>query len=156
HLLDWTRDAPCLLLCPARPELMDARPAWGAGRPNAEAMRLDPLAAGEADELIASRLGAGRLDEGARARILEVAEGNPLFVEQLLALVAEAGDAEGVPSTIHALLAARVDALPEDERSILERAAVVGLEFEWQALAALAPDGRRPRGAQLAALARKE
>jgi class 3 adenylate cyclase/tetratricopeptide (TPR) repeat protein len=156
HLLDWTRDAPCLLLCPARPELLDARPAWGAARPNAEVLRLDPLAADEADELIATRAGATRLDDGARARILEVAEGNPLFVEQLLALMSEAGDAHGVPSTIQALLAARVDALPDDERAILERASVVGLEFEWEALAALAPDGRRPRGAQLAALARKE
>src|SRR5439155_22969205 len=91
-----------------------------------------------------------------RARIREVAVGNPLFVEQLLAMVAEGGEHGQVPPTIHALLAARLDALPDEARDLLERASVVGLEFEWEALTALAPDRRRQAGAQLAALVRKE
>jgi tetratricopeptide (TPR) repeat protein len=156
HLADWTRDAPILLLCPARPELLDARPAWGAGRQNAETLTLEPLAESEVDELIESRLGGSQLEEEARARIRRVAEGNPLFVEQLLAMLAEGGDADRVPPTIHALLGARLDALSGDERDLLERASVVGLEFEWEALGELAPDRRRPPGGQLAALVRKE
>ncbi|MGH2995389.1 MAG: AAA family ATPase [Gaiellaceae bacterium] len=156
HLADWSRDAQLLLLCLARPELFDERPAWGAGRPNAETLTLEPLAESEADELIASLVGGLQLEEGARARIRQVAEGNPLFVEQLLAMRAEGWEPEHVPPTIHALLAARLDALPDDERGLLERASVVGLEFEWEALGQLAPDGRRPPGAQLAALVRKE
>jgi tetratricopeptide (TPR) repeat protein len=85
-----------------------------------------------------------------------VAAGNPLFVEQLLAMLAEGGDSRHVPATIQALLAARLDALPSEERGLLERAAVVGLEFEWDALRELAPDRARPAGAQLATLVRKE
>jgi class 3 adenylate cyclase/tetratricopeptide (TPR) repeat protein len=156
HLVDWTRDAQLLLLCLTRPELLDVRAAWGAGRPNAETFSLETLADREADELIGTLLGGSQLDENARTRIREVSEGNPLFVEQLLAMVAEGGEADRVPSTIRALLAARLDALPEDERDVLERASVVGLEFEWEALGQLADDGRRPPGAQLAALVRKE
>jgi class 3 adenylate cyclase/tetratricopeptide (TPR) repeat protein len=155
HLVDWTRDAQLLLVCLARPDLLDARPAW-AGRPNADTLTLEPLAESEADELIDSLLGGSRLGEEARARIRQVAEGNPLFVEQLLAMLAEGGEANRVPSTIQALLAARLDALPDDERDVLERASVIGLEFEWEALGALAPDRHRPPGTQLAALVRKE
>jgi class 3 adenylate cyclase len=155
HLVDWTRDAQLLLVCLARPDLLDERPAW-AGRPNAETLTLEPLAESEADELIESLLGGARLEEEARARIRQVAEGNPLFVEQLLAMLAEGGEANRVPSTIQALLASRLDGLPDDERDMLERASVVGLEFEWEALGALAPGRQRPPGTQLAALVRKE
>jgi class 3 adenylate cyclase/tetratricopeptide (TPR) repeat protein len=156
HLVDWTRAAQLLLLCLTRPELLDVRAAWSAGRPNAETLTLETLADAESDELIDSLTGDARLDPEARSRIREVSEGNPLFVEQLLAMVAERGETDRVPSTIHALLGARLDALPEDERDVLERASVVGHEFEWEALGELADDRRRPPGAQLAALVRKE
>ncbi|MQB01924.1 MAG: AAA family ATPase [Actinobacteria bacterium] len=156
HLADWTREAQLLLLCLARPELLDERPTWGAGRANAETLTLEPLAKSEAEELIESLLGGSQLEDEARARIQDVAEGNPLFVEQLLAMVTEEGEADRVPSTIHALLAARLDALPEKEQDLLERASVIGFDFEWEALGELAPDRRRPGGAQLAALVRKE
>jgi class 3 adenylate cyclase len=156
HLSDWTRDAQLLLLCLARPELLDERPTWGGGRPNAETLTLEPLAESEADELIESLLGGLQLEDEARVRVRNVAEGNPLFVEQTLAMLAEGGEAERVPSTIQALLAARLDALPDEERDLLEHASVVGLEFEWEALGELAPDRRRPAGARLAAFGRKE
>ena len=156
HLADWTRDAQLLLLCLARPELLDERPAWGAGRANAETLTLAPLAESEADELIEGMLGDTQLEAKALARVRQVAEGNPLFVEQLVAILAEGGEAVRIPSTIHALLAARLDALPDDERDVLERASVVGLDFEWVALAELAPDRQLPAGTQLAALVRKE
>jgi len=151
HLADWTRDAPLLLLCLARPELIDERPAWG-GR----SITLGPLSRSESDELIDGLLGGSQLEDAIRARIREVAEGNPLFVEQLLAMLAEGDDPELVPPTMHALLAARLDALPDEERGLLERASVVGLEFGWAALGELAADRRRPLGAHLAALVRKE
>jgi class 3 adenylate cyclase/tetratricopeptide (TPR) repeat protein len=151
HLTDWTRDAPLFLLCLARPELLDERPAW-AGR----SVSLEPLSEAESDELIESLIAGSRVDEDTRARIREAAEGNPLFVEQLLAVVAEGGGLERIPPTVDALLAARLDALPEAERDVLERASVIGLEFEWEALAELDRDRRRPAGTQLAALVRKE
>jgi class 3 adenylate cyclase/tetratricopeptide (TPR) repeat protein len=155
HLVEWSRDAQLLVLCLARPELLDERPAW-AGRPDAETVMLEPLAESEADELIESLLGGSLLEAEARARVRKVAEGNPLFVEQLLAMLAEGGESDQVPATIQALLAARLDALPEEERDLLERASIVGLEFEWEALSELTLDRRRPSGTQLSALVRKE
>jgi class 3 adenylate cyclase/tetratricopeptide (TPR) repeat protein len=151
HLAEWTRDAPLLLLCLARPELLEERPSWGG-----QAIALEPLSDAESDQLIDERARGSQLELATRVRIREVAEGNPLFVEQLLAMRAEGDDLEHVPPTIQALVAARLDALPDAERDLLERASVVGLEFEWEALANLTHDGRRPPGAQLAALVRKE
>ena len=155
HLVDWTRDAPLLLLCLARPDLMDVRPTWGT-QSHAETLTLEPLSEAESDELIDELISRSELAVETRARVSEVAAGNPLFVEQLLAMLSEGGDPEQVPPTIQALLAARLDSLPDQERELLERAAVVGLEFEWEALGELAPDRRRPSGAQLAALVRKD
>lgn len=151
HLADWTRDAPLLLLCLARPELLSSRPAWSGPR-----IRLEPLRAAECDQLIEALVDDDAADGEIRMRIHEVAGGNPLFVEQLLAMFSDRDDPVEVPATMRALLAARLDALPEDERDVLERASVVGLEFEWEALAELAPGRRRPPGALLAALVRKE
>ncbi|HEU5010385.1 MAG TPA: AAA family ATPase [Gaiellaceae bacterium] len=155
HVVEWSRDAPLLLVCLARPDLLDARPTW-AGSSRAETLTLEPLSRGESDELIDELLHDSPIDDGTRDRIGDAAEGNPLFVEQLLAMLAEGGDPEHVPPTIQALLAARLDSLPDEERAVLERASVVGLEFEWEALAQLAPDQRRPAGTQLSALVRKE
>jgi class 3 adenylate cyclase/tetratricopeptide (TPR) repeat protein len=156
HLAEWVRDAPVCLLCLARPELLDERPAWGSGRPNAELISLEPLRDDESEQLIDNLLGESAVDADVHARIREVAEGNPLFVEQLVAAMVEGGATEGVPSTIHALLSARLDTLSAEESALLERASVVGLEFEWEALARLAPDGHRPAGALLSALVRKD
>jgi class 3 adenylate cyclase/tetratricopeptide (TPR) repeat protein len=155
HLADWTRDAPLCLLCLARPELLDERRAWAGGRPNADLLTLEPLADEEAEQLIESLLGEARLEDEVHARIRAIAEGNPLFVEQLVATLTEGEETE-VPSTIQALLSARVDTLSEDERDVLQRASVVGLDFEWEALGQLSSDGRRPSGALLSALVRKE
>jgi class 3 adenylate cyclase/predicted ATPase len=156
HLTDWTRDAPILLLCLARPDLVDKRPAWGGGRENADVLKLQPLSDSESDQLIELLLGGSSLADDARERVHAAAEGNPLFVEQLLAMLAEGGSPEHVPPTLQALLTARLDALPADELELVERASVVGLEFEWDSLAALSARGRRPAGTQLAALVRKE
>jgi len=151
HLGDWTRDAPVLLLCLARPELLDERPAWSG-----ESLMLEPLSDRESEELIGNLVSSATLGGDVRSRIRDVAEGNPLFVEQLLAMLAEGGDPDHVPPTIHALLSARLDGLPAEERDVLERASVIGLDFEWEALGELSADRRRPAGAWLAALVRHE
>ncbi|MET0939601.1 MAG: AAA family ATPase, partial [Gaiellaceae bacterium] len=151
HVAEWSRDAPMLLFCLARPDLRDHRATWSG-----EAITLEPLTVEESDELIESLLGGAELDDATRSRVRDVAEGNPLFVEQLLAMIADGSTPDEVPATIQALLAARLDALPDDEREIVERASIIGLDFEWEALGELAPDGRRPPGARLAALVRKE
>ena len=151
HLAQWTRGAPLLVLCLARPELTDKRPTW-----DGTVIALEPLSREESDQLIEGLTGDSQLPDEVRGRLRELAEGNPLFVEQLLAMLAEGGDPERVPPTIHALLAARLDGLPDEERNLIEWASVIGLEFEWDALAQLAPDRRRPAGTLLAALMRKD
>jgi class 3 adenylate cyclase len=140
HVADWSRDAPILLVCLARPELLELRPGWGGGKMNATTVLLEPLSAAETDELIDELLAGGSLDETLRERIRAAAEGNPLFVEQMLAMVEESPDEVAVPSTIQALLAARLDQLPAEERAALERGAVEGQIFHRSAVAALAPD----------------
>ena len=156
HVTDWTRDAPLLVLCSARPELLELRPAWGGGKLNATTILLEPLAQDETDELIERLLGSAELAVGMRERIAGAAEGNPLFVEQMLAMVQDSlGEEVTVPPTIQALLAARLDQLPSGERNALERGAVEGQVFHRGAVEALAPDAASIR-AQLMGLVRKE
>jgi class 3 adenylate cyclase len=95
HVHDWTRDAPVLVLCLSRPELRGERPGWAG-----EALTLEPLSEAESEELIEGLVGDAEVAEAVRSRISEVAEGNPLFVEQLLAMLAEGGDADHVPPTM--------------------------------------------------------
>ncbi len=154
HVADLSRDAPILLLCLARPELLERRPAWGGGKWNATTVLLEPLDAAETRRLLDS-LGA-ELDESLRSRILVAAEGNPLFVEEVLALVSASGGGEvTVPPTIQALLAARLDQLDPAERGVLERGAVEGRVFHQSAVQALS-DGDAQLTARLQALVRKE
>jgi class 3 adenylate cyclase/tetratricopeptide (TPR) repeat protein len=153
HVADLSRDAPLLLLCMARPELLERRPSWGGGKWNATTVLLEPLDAAETERLIAELGGVG---EDLRQRILQVAEGNPLFLEEMLALVRDSGGAEvEVPPTIQALLAARLDQLDPDERAVLEHGSVEGRTFHRGAVAALA-DGDGSVDQRLVALVRKE
>ena len=147
YLGDWCRDAPLLVLCLARPDLLEERPMW-ARKTWASTVLLEPLADEDADALIQSRLGALHLDDTARMRVREAAEGNPLFVEQMLAMIAEGGSATGegaVPPTIQSVLAARLDRLSFDERLVIEAASVMGRVFWWEALEELLPDELDPR-----------
>jgi class 3 adenylate cyclase/tetratricopeptide (TPR) repeat protein len=156
HVADWSRDAPILLVCIARPELLDRRQTWAGGKLNATTLLLEPLSAEETDELIERLLGDARVDETLRVRIGEAAEGNPLFVEQMLAMVAESPNGDViVPPTIQALLAARLDQLDASERGVLERGAVEGKIFHRGGVEALAPD-ERDVPTKLMALVRKE
>jgi class 3 adenylate cyclase/tetratricopeptide (TPR) repeat protein len=134
HIADWSRDAPLLILCLARPELLESRPNWGGGKHNAASLMLEALTDDEADVLIDHLVGGRDLRLEVRRQIAAKGGGNPLFVEQMLALLAERPETARVevPPTIQTLLAARLDGLTDPERIILERAAVVGGRF-WQA-----------------------
>jgi class 3 adenylate cyclase len=154
HVADLSRGAPILLLCTARPELLDVRPGWGGGKLNAAAVLLQPLGAADSEALL-DQLGAG-LDPAARARVIAASDGNPLFLEEMVALARDRG-AVTVPPTIQALLAARLEGLEVDEREVLERGAVEGEVFHSLAVRALSTE--RP-GAEvqlrLGGLVRKE
>jgi class 3 adenylate cyclase len=135
------RDLPVLLLTLARPELLDSRPAWGGGLPAYSALPLAPLSAAEGQELASLRLRDLRHDDA--VRVVETAGGNPLFIEQLAATMAESGPAAPgtLPNTIRGLVGARLDALPAAERSLLLDAAVVGKTFWRGALERIAREG---------------
>jgi class 3 adenylate cyclase/tetratricopeptide (TPR) repeat protein len=153
HIADLSRDAPILLLCMARPELLDRREGWAGGKVNATSVLLEPLGPDETDVMIES---LAHLDGSLRERIREAAEGNPLFVEEMVALVKESGDGNvAVPPTIQALLAARLDQLDASERGVLERGAVEGRVFHRGAVEALAPEELQ-LVARLTSLVRKE
>ncbi len=170
HLAGWSRGAPLLLLCMARPELLDVRPSWGGGKLNATSVLLEPLSDDECMQLVVNLVGEAHLAEEVEARIVEAAEGNPLFVEEVLSMLIDdgllvrvndrwtaAGDltAFPVPPTIQALLAARLDQLSVDERMAIEPAAVEGKVFHESSVVQLVPQGAAISGA-LAALVRKE
>ena len=157
HVSDLARDAPMLLLCVARPDLLDARPGWGGGKLNATTMLLEALSADEAAQLVDNLL--QRENAEMRTRITAAAEGNPLYLEEMLAMVLENEGNGGVavPPTIQALLAARLDRLAADERTAVECAAVQGQEFQHGALATLVPGPIAGRLAEIQqALVRKD
>jgi predicted ATPase len=126
------RDLPILVLVLARPELLDARPGWGGGLLAHTAIPLRPLASWDATELATHRLEDAGASLDRAADLASVAAGNPLFIEQLAAALAESGDPNAaLPTTIRGIIAARLDALPPAERSVLLDAAVAGRVF-WR------------------------
>jgi class 3 adenylate cyclase/tetratricopeptide (TPR) repeat protein len=172
YLADWTRDAEVLLVCIARPELLEIRPGWGGGKVNATSILLEPLAGDEAATLLHNLLGRAELPGAARERILAAAEGNPLFVEEMIGMLIDDGllrfedgswrSVEDladltVPPTIQLLLAARLDRLDAEERAVIERGAIEGKVFHTGAVTSLSPEGQRTNvRPRLLALARKE
>ena len=135
---------PVLLICPARPELTERRPTWGGGRRNFSSIFLDPLSPGEAGRLIEFLLSVEDLPRDVNERILERAEGNPFFLEEIVRhlidegmIVHEAGRWKGtaecgevvIPDTVQGVLAARIDLLSSEEKRVAQSAAVVGRIF---------------------------
>ncbi len=144
------REAPLLVLCLARPELLEQRPGW-----TRRALPLGPLTDDDSRAVVAGT--AGGLGEEGRERIVAVAEGNPLYAQQLAAFAAESGKAlepGAMPATLEAVLAGRLARLDPGERFTLQCAAVVGREFSRGAVAALVPPDRAV-DAHLLALARR-
>lgn len=154
HVAGLSRDAPILVLCCARPELLEDHPTWGGGKLNATAALLEPLTASDCEVLLDQR-GTGLLPPE-RVQVIAASAGNPLFLEELAALARERGAVE-IPATIHALLAARLERLPREERDLLERGAVEGEVFHRSAARALASDATAADlDGPIASLIRKE
>jgi class 3 adenylate cyclase/tetratricopeptide (TPR) repeat protein len=147
HIGTWVRGVPLLLLCLARPELLDIRPGWGGGRVRATAIELEPLGEADSEALIEALLADDDLPAEARTTLFEKTEGNPLFVEETLRMLSEANGAangsvlERIPDTLQALIAARIDHLPPGEKSVLQRAAVIGRTFWGGAVEHLGGEG---------------
>jgi predicted ATPase len=135
------RDVPLLLLALSRPELLTERPTWGGGLPAYTALQLDRLSEEHAQELAELLLGRAGAEQDPADAVARTGEGNPLFIEELAASVVErsTSDAE-LPTSVRAIVAARLDALPAAERSVLVDAAVVGRVFWRGALASISPD----------------
>jgi len=148
HLADWVR-APLLVICLARPELLEQRPGWGGGRVRSTAIELEPLSDEESALLVEKLLsqlagGSGEPLTAPSKEVLERAEGNPLFVEETIRMLVESGSGNGaadrIPDTLQALIAARIDHLPPAGKRLLQRASVVGRVFWKGALEHLSPD----------------
>ena len=151
YLAGFSTDAPILILCLAREDLFETRPSWAGG----EVVTLDALAEPEARELVHA-IGDGEVDPPEEARIVRTAEGNPLFLEQLVATRTECGD-QHLPPNVQALLTARVASLDPGERTVLEHASVEGRNFRWSVVADLLPEeARASLGRDLMALVRRQ
>jgi len=173
YLVRSCRDVAILLLCLARIDLLEERPAWASQSPSATTLHLGPLAETETAELIRELLEGAELGIEMRGRIGEVAGGNPLFIEEMLQMLRDDGLLErgdpgsapsaveaptlAVPPTIHALVGARLDRLDPQERSVIRAASVIGKQFWWGAVLELMPEDLRPNvGAVLQSLVRRE
>jgi len=170
HIADWSRDSPIMLIGLARPEFYESRPSWGGGKLNATAVLLSALDEAATISLVDKH----DLPEAVRRRIVDAAGGNPLFVEQMVAMLVDEGHADlkdGVatwvggppahvrwtmPPSVSALLAARIDRLNEDERAIVGCAAVIGTVFYADAIAALTSTALPEVRQVLGQLVRKE
>jgi class 3 adenylate cyclase len=142
-LASRVRDVPLFLLAPARPELLERRPTWGGGLPGYTALLVEPLGEEHARELAAQVLQQMQKPSHESGEIGLVGEGNPLFIEELAASVAEhaTGGAAELPTTIRGIVSARMDALPPGERAVLLDAAVVGKVFWTGALERMSSAG---------------
>ena len=158
HVLEFAENAPLLLVALARPEFLDERPLWASHRDDLTLIRLEPLSDEQTAVLIDALAADAPLPEEVRRRVGAASAGNPLFLEQMLAMLSGNGHAAGdvaVPPTIQALLAARIDELAPDERAVAEPAAVVGQEFWREAVVELCPP-ETAVSASLQRLVRKE
>jgi len=159
HLADWAEDVPLLLLCTARPELYERHATFGADARNAQRINLSPLSNTETAQLVSALLERAVLPAETQQQLLEQAGGNPLYAEEFVRLLADRGglgDESEVPESVQALIAARLDTLTPDRKSLLQDAAVLGKVFWAGALAAMGD--RDPAEVELALheLARKE
>jgi class 3 adenylate cyclase/tetratricopeptide (TPR) repeat protein len=169
YLVDWSRDHPLFVMTLARPELADRRPNWGAGKRNFSSLSLEPLSRGAMTELIAGLVPG--LPEELRARVLDRAEGVPLYAVETVRMLIDRGllisqngryalagpiETLEVPETLHGLIAARLDGLTTEERRLIQDASVLGKAFTKGGLTALGGLLGRDLDALLTSLVRKE
>jgi class 3 adenylate cyclase len=148
YLVDWAGEVPLLVVGSARPELLERRPGWGGGKPNALTLSLAPLSGADTARLIGSVLGRPVLEAGQQTALLARAGGNPLYAEQYAQMLAERGTGSElpVPESVQAIIGARLDLLAPADKRLLQDAAVVGKLFWPEAVTAL---GGEVRGAEL-------
>ncbi|HEX2088429.1 MAG TPA: adenylate/guanylate cyclase domain-containing protein [Actinomycetota bacterium] len=167
HLVDWSSGVPMLVLCTTRPELFEHRPGWGGGKRNSTTISLPPLSGEEMEELLSALLPPAELGPETRGLILQRAEGNPLYAEEFIGMLteqrltaretAQRGDVEArLPDSIQAIIAARLDTLPPERKSLLQDAAVLGNTFWSGALAFMGAVEEGAVRAGLHELTRKE
>ena len=156
YLVGVSAGKAIFVLCLARPELLETRPSWAVEDGTRSVVTLEALPEADARNLVES-LTSGELGPLETARIVRTAEGNPLFLEQLVATDEERGETTTLPPTVQAVLAARIAGLDPAERTVLERASVEGRNFGWGSVSALLPEGeRRNLGEHLMALVRRQ
>jgi tetratricopeptide (TPR) repeat protein len=139
ELVDWVDGVPLLVLCTARPELLDRRPDWGGGKRNALTISLTPLDTEDTARLVSELLERSVLAAEVQTALLTRAEGNPLYAEQFVRMYVESGGATELPVTVHGIIAARLDSLEPKEKVLLQNAAVFGKAFWSGALASVGP-----------------
>jgi class 3 adenylate cyclase/tetratricopeptide (TPR) repeat protein len=142
HLAQWVRDRALLLLCLARPELLEVRPGWGGGRVRSTAIELEPLGREDSEALADALLEEHRVTGTVRARLLDKTEGNPLFVEETVRMLVEHGADGGdrIPDSLQAMIGARIDRLPAGAKIVLQRGSVIGRTFWAGAIDHLSPE----------------
>jgi class 3 adenylate cyclase/tetratricopeptide (TPR) repeat protein len=159
HLVEWASGVPLLCVCTARPELLERRPDWGGGKRNASTVSLSPLSHEETARLVHSLLATAVLPAELQSTLLARAGGNPLYAEEFARLIEERRDGdEGValPESVQGIIAARIDALPPEEKELLQDAAVIGKVVWVGTVAAMADTPRWTVEERLHALERKE
>jgi class 3 adenylate cyclase/tetratricopeptide (TPR) repeat protein len=141
HLVDWASSVPILVVATARPELLARRPAWGGGKPNATTISLSPLTEQETATLVHGLMKQSVLPADVQATLLDRAGGNPLYAEEFARIALERGslgDGElPLPASVQGLIAARLDTLSEEEKTLVQDASVVGKVFWLGAVARL-------------------
>jgi len=156
HLVDWASSVPLFVLATARPELLERRPGWGGGKPNATTLSLSALSDEETTQLVHALLERPVLPAETQAELLARAGGNPLYAEEFSRLVVEGRRPDQLPESVQGLIAARLDSLPDDEKALLQDAAVVGRTFWLGAASAIGSTTRWAAEERLHALERKE
>jgi class 3 adenylate cyclase/tetratricopeptide (TPR) repeat protein len=157
HLVDWGSGVALLVVCTARPELLERRSGWGGGKPNALTLSISPLSDDDTARLLAGLLERAVLPAEKQARLLGRAGGNPLYAEQFARLLAESGGEDlPLPENVQGIIAARLDGLPAEEKRLLQDASVLGKVFWLGAVAAVGGLERQAAEERLHALARKE
>ncbi len=156
-LADRVTGVPLLVICSARPELLDRRPGWGGGKRNATTVSLVPLSDADTARLLAGLLGTPVLPADQQAALLAKAEGNPLFAEEYARMLASGAEAAAAaPETLQGVVVARIDALPSEEKELLQLAAVLGKVFWTDAVSHLSDVDPWRLEEMLHALERKE
>jgi class 3 adenylate cyclase/tetratricopeptide (TPR) repeat protein len=155
HLVDWASGVPLLVVSTARPELLTRRPGWGGGKPNALTVSLSSLSDEDTARLLAELLGAV-LPAETQVELLARAGGNPLYAEEFARMLRDRGHVGELPETVQGLIAARLDLLEPEQKSLLQDAAVIGKRFWVGALASLSGLDRAALETGLHALERKE